>query len=384
MAPQKYVIKCGNFAVLVDLHVLPRGDRAADSSWFTADQVEEVTALVQEAVDQRVKQYTESLHNRRLPRHKKDLPPASAFHVNGNGFNLAANFLKRHSNLRCIDLRVFPERFVVCVRCPEDASAALRGNSSWAAKELSEQSRSEYFSKAAETQEPPHIPTKTKKTGLQKIAKQASVQKEQQKDPKNTRGRTGQESAQLDHLVVPAVHTEKILDQGPTREQNNRNTDKQTSTNGASCQLETSPETSKTTRDEGEDPIPQQAKRACLESSTQTSRRDPDVKEESKAQSKAFPASERVETSVEVEPLTPGKQAPRLPLASTNNTVQTNQNRPAASLRGLSVKPASSSSSITSRSTQKQQRAEEEGARMCPGHRDYGESRGPERGEKRL
>lgn len=360
MGPHKYVIKCGNFAVLVDLHVLPPGDRAADPSWFTADQVEEVTTLVQEAVDQRVKQYMESLHNRRLPKHKKELPPASAFYVNGNGFNLAANFLKRHSNLRCIakhlygDLRVFPERFIVCVRRPEDASAAaLHGNSSRAAKELSEQSRSEYFSKAAETQESPHIPTKTKKTGLQKIAKQASVQEGQQKAPEDTRGRPGQESAQLVHLTIPAVHIEKILDQGPTREQNKRNTDKQTSTNGASCQLETSPEISKTTRAEGEDPIPQQAKRACLESAAQTSRRDPEVK--------AFSASERVETTAEVEALTPGKRAPRLPLASTNNTVQTNQNRPAASLRGLSVKSASSSSSISSRSTQQHQRAEEEG-----------------------
>lgn len=363
MAPHKYVIKCGNFAVLVDLHVLPQSERAEDPSWFTTDQVEEVIALVREAVDQRVKQYTESLYNRSLPKHKRVLPPASAFYIKEKGFTLAVNFLKRHSSLRCIsgDLRVFPERFVVCVRRPEEDASALRGNSSRVAKELSEQSRSEYFSKAAETQESPHIPTKTKKTGLQKIVQQASVQTERQKNTKNTRGHTGKVSAQSDHLTHPWAHTDKSLDKCPAREQNIRNTDKQTSTNGASCQLETNPESCKTTRDEGEDPSPQQAKRACLESSTQTSRHVPEVKTESKA----FPASERVETTVEAEPLTPGKRAPRLPLASTNNTAQTNQNRLATSLRGLSVKPASSSSSITSRSTRRQQ-ADEEGSENVP------------------
>ncbi|XP_055018964.1 protein SLX4IP isoform X2 [Boleophthalmus pectinirostris] len=252
-------------------------------------------------------------------------------------------------------LRVFPERFVVCVSCPEDASV-LRGNLSRSAKELSEQSRSEYFSKAAETQEPPHIPTKTKKTGLQKIAKQASVQNKEQKDPQNFGSQTELEGAHSKQSPDPVVQIGNKLDSSPTREQNNRNTDKQT----APCQQEAGPKTSKTTRDEGEDPIPQRAKRACLESSSQTFRHDPECKTEFKA----FPVSERIETTVEVELLTPGKRAPRQPLASSNNTAQTNQTRPAASLRGLSDKHASSSSSITSRSTQK--REEEEGSGNVP------------------
>ncbi|CAL1578245.1 unnamed protein product [Knipowitschia caucasica] len=358
MPPHKYVIKCGNFAVLVDLHVLPQGDRPADPSWFTMDQVEEVTALVRDAVDQRVKQYTESLHNRRLPKHKKVLTPATAFSVKGDGFYLAASFLKRHSSLRCIakqlygDLRVFPERFVVCASCPEDASALL-GNLSRTAKELSEQSRSEYFSKAAETQEPPHIPTKTKKTGLQKIAKQASVQKEQkeQKDSHTIRP-SGLEEAHSKRSSDPMLQIGDNLDSGPNREQNN--SDK----HAASCQEETGLETSEPSRDEGEDPIPLRAKRACLESSSQTSRRDFKVEGESKA----LLVSERIETAVEVELLTPGKRAPRQPLTSSNNTAQTNPNRPAASLKGLSDKHASSSSSIASRPEQ----AEEEGSENVP------------------
>lgn len=34
-----FVLQCGNFAVLVDLHVLPPGGEE-DASWFTADRVE--------------------------------------------------------------------------------------------------------------------------------------------------------------------------------------------------------------------------------------------------------------------------------------------------------------------------------------------------------
>lgn len=173
MAPLKFAIKCGNFAVLVDLHVLPLGAQE-DAGWFTANHIQEVTALVRGAVDQRVKQYTDSLHHGRQPKQKKELTPASAFYVKGRHFNLVANFLKRHFNLRCVDkrlygdLRVFPERYVVCASCPEDA-AAHHGNLSMAVTQLSEQSRSEYFSRVGETQEPLNSPTKTKKTVLQKM-----------------------------------------------------------------------------------------------------------------------------------------------------------------------------------------------------------------------
>ncbi|MED6266626.1 hypothetical protein CHARACLAT_003985 [Characodon lateralis] len=123
MTPFKFVVKCGNFAVLVDLHVLPLGSPES-TSWFSTDQVKEVASLVRDPVDQRVKQYAEFLHNRRRPKQKKELPPASAFYVKGENFNLVANFLRRHSKLRCVveqDLRLFPERYVVCVSCPEDA-----------------------------------------------------------------------------------------------------------------------------------------------------------------------------------------------------------------------------------------------------------------------
>ncbi|XP_022046923.1 protein SLX4IP [Acanthochromis polyacanthus] len=372
MAPLKFVIKCGNFAVLVDLHVLPLGGQE-DTSWFTTDHIEEVTSLVRDAVDHRVKQYTEFLHNRRQPKQKKELPPVSTFFVKGQNFNLVANFLKRHSSLRCIvrqDLRVFPERYVVCVSCPEDALAHHR-NPSLAATELSEQSRSEYFSSVGETQELLNSSTKTKKAVLQKIAKQASVQRE-------LSGSTMVDQ-QIDQRASPKNSRPEIKagepELSPTQKQEQQGENNPPDTiNGASvgfCQHKIVQETNKNKRckpsDAGDDPHSQRAKRTCLEQppttmqthstecSTQTSKHDllplpPSPLLEAKAESKAFPVSECKKTTLEVELLTPGKRAQRLPLTS-NNTAQTNQNRLAASLRGLSVKPASSGSSIGSRST---------------------------------
>ncbi|XP_071390582.1 protein SLX4IP [Centroberyx affinis] len=438
MTPRKFVIKCGNFAVLVDLHVLPLGGQE-EASWFTTDHIEEVTALVRDAVDQRVKQYTESLHNRRQPKQKKELAPAAALCVKGKSFNLVASFLKRHYNLRCVvkqlygELRVFPERYVVCVSCPEDASAH-HGNLSLAATELSEQSRSEYFSRVGETQEPLNGPTKTKKTVLQKMARQASVQRElcgssvgvQQPDqrasakdqreelrpgesetsPRETVCSPGEKvplpeaEQQLNLLPCPAALVEMAQvestgeqKQGLTRERltENRLPDS-INPNGdsaVSSQHKINQETGKSKRckpsDVREDPRPQRAKRTCLgappassareltmrthpvERSSQTSKYDllpppplPPVEAKAEAESKAFPVSECNKTTLEVELLTPGKRAQRLPLTS-NNTAQTNQNRLAASLRGLSVKPASSGSSISSRST-----LAEEGSEYVP------------------
>lgn len=34
-----FVLQCGNFAVLVDLHILPLGGQE-DTSWFTTDNIE--------------------------------------------------------------------------------------------------------------------------------------------------------------------------------------------------------------------------------------------------------------------------------------------------------------------------------------------------------
>ncbi|XP_059928937.1 protein SLX4IP isoform X2 [Gadus macrocephalus] len=181
MAPQKLVIKCGNVAVLVDVHALPLGAREEDTSWLTAEHLEEVAVLVQGAVEQRVKLHAERLH--KPAKHRKELLPAKAFSATGTSFNLVANFLKRHYNLRCLvkdrygELRVFPERGVVCVSRPEDASARP-GNPNQAASERGEQSRSEYFSRVGGTQEPLNSSVKTKRSALQKMARHVGVRTE--------------------------------------------------------------------------------------------------------------------------------------------------------------------------------------------------------------
>ncbi|XP_014325152.1 protein SLX4IP [Xiphophorus maculatus] len=381
MSPFKFVIKCGNFAVLVDLHVLPLGSPES-TSWFTTDQVEEVASLVREPVDQRVKQYEEVLHVRRRAKQKKELVPASAFFVRGGNFNLVANFLRRHSYLRCVveqDLRLFPERYVVCVSCPEDASVH-HGNPSLAATELSEQTRSEYFSSVGETRELLHNQRKTKKSVLQTIAKQACVHQEicgsttemqpmERSGFPKKQGLEGKaEEAELRPETVPrselnapleANHKVPCSDALIELEAEVRSSQRRKH----EAESEITQKTSKRCEPR-EDPGSQLAKKTCLgscsapaqiHSTSQTPNHNlplllPLPPVGAMANSKAFPVSECKKTTLEVELLTPGKQAQRLLLAS-NNTAKTNQNRPAASLRGLSVKPASSGSSIGSRST---------------------------------
>uniref|UniRef100_A0AAQ4QZI7 SLX4 interacting protein n=1 Tax=Gasterosteus aculeatus aculeatus TaxID=481459 RepID=A0AAQ4QZI7_GASAC len=383
---------CGNFAVLVDLHVLPLGGRE-DAGWFPADHIQEVAVLVRDAVDRRVKQYTESLHNGRQHKQKKELAPAAAFFVKGKNFNLAANFLRRHFNLRCLDkqlygdLRVFPERYVVCASGPEDA-AAHHGNPSVAANQLGEQSRSEYFSRMGETQETSYSPTKTKKTVLQKIAKQVQQELsgsrvgEQKIDqrgefraaeseliPKESESSSGQKALpEADHKTpCPSALQEaqmgSSLKPGLDQEKQTENSRRDSvDPNGASvvfCQREMSQETRKSKRgapsDAGGDLLPTAGQkdvpwktsshnantRARPSSSAAVSSRP--IRGSTRARSARRPHSKQSGSLRR-------KRTHRLPLTS-NNTAQTNQNSLATSLRGLSVKPASSSASISSRST---------------------------------
>ncbi|XP_057558681.1 protein SLX4IP-like [Hippopotamus amphibius kiboko] len=56
MASKKFAVKCGNFAVLVDLHISPQGSNK-DTSWFSEEKKEEVCLLLKETIDSRVKEY---------------------------------------------------------------------------------------------------------------------------------------------------------------------------------------------------------------------------------------------------------------------------------------------------------------------------------------
>uniref|UniRef100_A0A7M4F0W0 SLX4 interacting protein n=1 Tax=Crocodylus porosus TaxID=8502 RepID=A0A7M4F0W0_CROPO len=54
---------CGNFAVLVDFHILPQGP-SRDTSWFSDHEKEEVCMLLKDSIDSRVKQYLEARKQR--------------------------------------------------------------------------------------------------------------------------------------------------------------------------------------------------------------------------------------------------------------------------------------------------------------------------------
>ncbi|XP_052352196.1 protein SLX4IP [Oncorhynchus keta] len=187
MAPHKVVVKCGSYAVLVELQIIGPLSRGApqETSWFTMEHTEEVTSLVRDAVDRRVRLYIDCLHKRGQPKHKRELPHANPLCVKGRRVSLVANFVKRHFNLRCIvkhqygELRVFPERYVVCVSRLEDASA-----NPTPAVTVSQSTESQYFSRpAAETRDELNSSTITKRSSLQKIARHAHARPRPETQP---------------------------------------------------------------------------------------------------------------------------------------------------------------------------------------------------------
>ncbi|KAM4043657.1 protein SLX4IP [Anomaloglossus baeobatrachus] len=142
-----FVLQCGNFAVLVDLHVLPQGT-SKDSSWFSDHEKEEVCLLLKDTIDTRVKQHIESRRQPGQVKHK-EYTPASPLFLKGTHLRIAAYFIKRWVNLRCVarqyrELYVFPDRFVVCVSQLEPHS------NTWAADTVKPSSTKESSSGTSE------------------------------------------------------------------------------------------------------------------------------------------------------------------------------------------------------------------------------------------
>ncbi|NXW23759.1 SLX4I protein, partial [Circaetus pectoralis] len=111
--------QCGNFAVLVDVRILPQGS-SKDTSWFSDHEKEEVCMLLEEVVASRVKHYLEAPKQRGQWKSMEHAPSGPLF-LTANSFHITAYFMKRWVNLRCAvgkhyrELRVFPDRFIVCV-----------------------------------------------------------------------------------------------------------------------------------------------------------------------------------------------------------------------------------------------------------------------------
>ncbi|NWQ74419.1 SLX4I protein, partial [Columbina picui] len=114
---------------------------------------QEVCKLLEEVVASRVKHYLESPKQRGQWKSVEHAPSGPMF-LTANGFHITAYFMKRWINLRCAvgkhycDLRVFPEKFVVCVTKLEFNPSAWTCENG-VLKELSN-GTSEYFTESAE------------------------------------------------------------------------------------------------------------------------------------------------------------------------------------------------------------------------------------------
>ncbi|KAK6329553.1 hypothetical protein J4Q44_G00015310 [Coregonus suidteri] len=372
MSPHKFVVKCGSYAVLVDLQIMgPLGHRATqETRWFTAEHTEEVTSLVRDAVDRRVRLYIDCLHKRGQPKHKRELPQDNPLCMKGRRVSLVANFVKRHFNLRCIvkqrygELRVFPERYVVCVSRLEDASA---NPTPAVTVTVSQSTESQYFSRpAAETRDELNSSTMTKRSSLQKIARHANARPQPETQP-----------LPCGSILGRKLHSEQSSDPQPLTGQPSLTTE--------AVLLHGHPTTStdptvRVGAVGGVGPTEgQQASVLGLPGNTHPSGTVLSQGHHHDAPAPGRTQSQTSQTTVKVELLTPGKQSQSLlPLTSSNNTEQTNQNSPAASLRGRSVKDVVSSAwSIASTYTDAMGEREEERENRGMGRRGE-EKRGRE------
>lgn len=175
MASKKFAVKCGNFAVLVDLHVLPQGSNR-DTSWFSEHKKEELCLLLKETIDSRVNEYLEVRKQHRPS--NTEFTRSSPLTLKGYGFQITAYFLKRGIRLHCFrgsqsaELRVFPDRFVVCVSQLSFSRDLLSSQN----EELTEgalHGASDYFAECAESPLPPSA--KRKRSALKKIVKRTET-----------------------------------------------------------------------------------------------------------------------------------------------------------------------------------------------------------------
>ncbi|XP_032910772.1 protein SLX4IP isoform X2 [Catharus ustulatus] len=192
MASNKFVIKCGNFAVLVDVHILPQGS-SKDTSWFSDHEKEEVCKLLEEVVASRVKHYLEA------PKQRGQWKPmehgsAGPLFLTANSLHITAYFMKRWVNLRCApgkhyhELRVFPEKFIICVSKLDFDPSAWTCDNGGLKEELSSRT-SEYFTESAENKKPKiRLSEQIKQDILRKIVKRAKPRRSSASKPQISKG----------------------------------------------------------------------------------------------------------------------------------------------------------------------------------------------------
>ncbi|XP_051507929.1 protein SLX4IP isoform X2 [Myxocyprinus asiaticus] len=381
MQSSKFVVKCGNFAVLVDLHILPLGSQD-NASWFYPEHRKEVGSLIRYAVEQKVRQYQEARHLKIQPKPRKDLTLTSPLCLKGGNVHLAVHFLKRHVNLRCVvkqhyqELRVFPERVVVCASPPENA-ALPNVNQNLDVNEQSATSKSKYFTSPGESVDSLPSIAATKRAILQKIARQANIQPRQCQDDQGSRSAQPKVDAtekrsfegHEGHRPVPlsseGMFTDKSLEMACVQEEVKTVLSFELSNSNGSGSAQSCPNEDKPSEQLSTDQATALRRRQRTPSSSredidhQKAKRlrigDAAVLSNSNRPSSSLTAlgstwsprnAAQLEIRVEEEQLTNGN----------STAVQTNQSRLAASLRGLSVKPGSSDCAISSRSATREER----------------------------
>ncbi|XP_002806803.3 protein SLX4IP isoform X1 [Callithrix jacchus] len=175
MASKKFAVKCGNFAVLVDLHILPQGSNK-DTSWFSEQKKEEVCLLLKETIASRVQEHLEVRKQHRPS--NAEFTRSSPLALKGYGFQITAYFLKRGIRLRCIrssqnaELHVFPDRFVVCVSQLAFSHDLLANQNEDLTKRVLH-GVSDYFAECAESSLPPSA--KLRRNALKEIVKRTET-----------------------------------------------------------------------------------------------------------------------------------------------------------------------------------------------------------------
>ncbi|NXU40486.1 SLX4I protein, partial [Drymodes brunneopygia] len=182
-----FFFQCGNFAVLVDVHILPQGS-SKDTSWFSDHEKEEVCKLLEEVVASRVKHYLEAPKQRGQGKPMEHGSSGPLF-LTASSLHITAYFMKRWVNLRCAlgkhyrELRVFPEKFIVCVsKLDFDPSAWICDNG--VLKEELSNGKSEYFTESAENKKPKiSLTEQLKQDILKKIAKRTKPKRSSASKP---------------------------------------------------------------------------------------------------------------------------------------------------------------------------------------------------------
>ncbi|NWX60180.1 SLX4I protein, partial [Promerops cafer] len=182
-----FFFQCGNFAVLVDVHILPQGS-SKDTSWFSDHEKEEVCKLLEEVVASRVKYYLEA------PKQRGQWKPmehgsSGPLFLTANSLHITAYFMKRWVNLRCAlgkryrELRVFPEKFIICVSKLDFDPSAWTCDSGGLKEELSN-GTSEYFTESAENKKLKiSLSEQIKQDILRKIAKRTKPRRSSASKP---------------------------------------------------------------------------------------------------------------------------------------------------------------------------------------------------------